>query len=89
MARSSHQRPRAAARCRARCRAPDLPAVVAGHGLDVGDLRFHRRYPYELRANWKIALENSLECYHCALNHPASSTRSTTARCGSNRPARG
>jgi choline monooxygenase len=70
MARSSHQRPRAAARCRARCRARDLPAVVAGHGLDVGDLRFHRRYPYELRANWKIAVENYLECYHCALNHP-------------------
>jgi choline monooxygenase len=48
----------------------DLPAVAAEHGLDVEGLRFHRRYQYELRANWKIAIENYLECYHCALNHP-------------------
>ncbi len=48
----------------------DLPAVVAEYGLDVGGLRFHRRYPYELNANWKIAVENYLECYHSALNHP-------------------
>jgi phenylpropionate dioxygenase-like ring-hydroxylating dioxygenase large terminal subunit len=48
----------------------DLPEVVAGHGLDIGALAFHRRYPYELNANWKIAVENYLECYHCAVNHP-------------------
>jgi phenylpropionate dioxygenase-like ring-hydroxylating dioxygenase large terminal subunit len=48
----------------------DLPEVVAAHGLDVGALRFHHRVEYEIRANWKIALENYLECYHCRLNHP-------------------
>ena len=48
----------------------DLPEVVASHGLDVDALEFRRRYPYELRANWKIAVENYLECYHCAVNHP-------------------
>jgi phenylpropionate dioxygenase-like ring-hydroxylating dioxygenase large terminal subunit len=48
----------------------DLPSVAAEHGLDVDVLRFHRRYPYELKANWKIAVENYLECYHCAINHP-------------------
>jgi phenylpropionate dioxygenase-like ring-hydroxylating dioxygenase large terminal subunit len=48
----------------------DLPAVAAEHGLDVDGLAFHRRYPYELKANWKIAVENYLECYHCAINHP-------------------
>ncbi len=48
----------------------DLPEVVAGHGLDVDALEFRRRYPYELNANWKIAVENYLECYHCAVNHP-------------------
>ena len=31
---------------------------------------FHHRVEYEIRANWKIALENYLECYHCQLNHP-------------------
>jgi phenylpropionate dioxygenase-like ring-hydroxylating dioxygenase large terminal subunit len=48
----------------------DLPAVVAENGLDVRSLRFHHRVRYEVRANWKIAIENYLECYHCQLNHP-------------------
>jgi choline monooxygenase len=48
----------------------DLPAVVGAHGTDVNALRFHHRVEYEIRANWKIALENYLECYHCQLNHP-------------------
>jgi phenylpropionate dioxygenase-like ring-hydroxylating dioxygenase large terminal subunit len=48
----------------------DLPAIVREHGLDVDALRFHHRVEYEIRANWKIALENYLECYHCKLNHP-------------------
>lgn len=49
----------------------DLPEVVAEHGLDVDALRFHRRVRYRIAANWKIALENYLECYHCQINHPA------------------
>jgi phenylpropionate dioxygenase-like ring-hydroxylating dioxygenase large terminal subunit len=48
----------------------DLPEVVAENGLDVVSLRFHHRVSYEVSANWKIAIENYLECYHCALNHP-------------------
>jgi phenylpropionate dioxygenase-like ring-hydroxylating dioxygenase large terminal subunit len=48
----------------------DLPDVVAAQGLDLDGLRFHHRVEYEIRANWKIALENYLECYHCQLNHP-------------------
>ena len=48
----------------------DLPDVVRARGLDVDGLRFHHRVSYEIRANWKIALENYLECYHCRLNHP-------------------
>ena len=48
----------------------DLPEIVRGHGLDVDALRFHHRAEYEIRANWKIAIENYLECYHCRLNHP-------------------
>ncbi len=47
----------------------DLPEVVAEHGLDVDSLRINRRVRYEIRANWKIALENYLECYHCPVNH--------------------
>lgn len=48
----------------------DLPDVVAEHGLDIDALRFNRRVRYEIKANWKIAIENFLECYHCAVNHP-------------------
>jgi choline monooxygenase len=48
----------------------DLPAAVAENGLDVDSLRFHHRVRYEINANWKIAIENYLECYHCQLNHP-------------------
>jgi phenylpropionate dioxygenase-like ring-hydroxylating dioxygenase large terminal subunit len=31
-----------------------------------------RRYPYD--CNWKIAIENSLECYHCPVVHPGFAT---------------
>src|SRR5262249_46241613 len=43
----------------------DLPEVVAANGLDIGALEFRDRQSYELRVNWKIAVENYLECYHC------------------------
>ena len=32
-------------------------------------LVFHARDEYELAANWKIACENYLECYHCPVAH--------------------
>jgi Rieske 2Fe-2S family protein len=34
-------------------------------GLDVG-----RRIVYDVRANWKLIVENFMECYHCAAIHP-------------------
>ena len=57
-------------RRRSRRRSATCPEVVRAHGLDVDALRLHHRVEYEIRANWKIALENYLECYHCQLNHP-------------------
>jgi len=47
-----------------------MPAQVAELGLDVGGLVFHSRWETELDANWKIACENFLECYHCQVAHP-------------------
>ncbi|MFN2470823.1 MAG: aromatic ring-hydroxylating dioxygenase subunit alpha [Gaiellaceae bacterium] len=38
--------------------------------LDVEGLVFHRRADWVVEANWKIACENYLECYHCAVGHP-------------------
>ena len=28
------------------------------------------RIEYEVRANWKVVVENFMECYHCAPMHP-------------------
>ena len=48
----------------------ELPAVVATSGLDVDTLRFHSHQPSPVGSNWKIAMENYLECYHCPAAHP-------------------
>ena len=34
------------------------------------ELRVARRIRYEVRANWKVILENYNECYHCGPVHP-------------------
>ena len=36
----------------------------------LADLRTARRIVYDVRANWKMVLENYNECYHCGLVHP-------------------
>ena len=48
----------------------ELPELVAKSGLDFSVLRFHSHYDWEIGVNWKIGLENYLECYHCAVAHP-------------------
>jgi phenylpropionate dioxygenase-like ring-hydroxylating dioxygenase large terminal subunit len=47
-----------------------LPEIVAQSGLDLDGLRFHSHVPWEQPVNWKVALENYLECYHCPVAHP-------------------
>ncbi len=47
-----------------------LPGLVAESGLDLGLLRFRERTEWEIASNWKIAIENYLECYHCPVAHP-------------------
>jgi phenylpropionate dioxygenase-like ring-hydroxylating dioxygenase large terminal subunit len=47
----------------------ELPALVRDAGLDLEDVRFRKRVPYRLQANWKIVAENYLECYHCPVAH--------------------
>jgi choline monooxygenase len=36
----------------------------------VDGLRFLRRSHAEYAANWKVCVENYLECYHCQVAHP-------------------
>jgi glycine betaine catabolism A len=38
---------------------------------DLAGLRGQRRIDYDVKANWKLMLENYSECYHCPLVHPA------------------
>jgi choline monooxygenase len=53
--------------------APVLEGVtemVARSGVGFETLRFRERVAWELEVNWKTALENYLECYHCPTAHP-------------------
>jgi choline monooxygenase len=47
-----------------------LPELARERGLDLDALAFHHRVHYGVDANWKVAIENFLECYHCAVAHP-------------------
>jgi choline monooxygenase len=48
----------------------ELPELVRAGGIDVDALGFHSHALYSLEANWKVAVENYLECYHCQVAHP-------------------
>ncbi|HVT93472.1 MAG TPA: aromatic ring-hydroxylating dioxygenase subunit alpha [Bryobacteraceae bacterium] len=55
--------------------APDFDefARLVGPQLQLQRLeraRICRSRQYEVRANWKLVLENSRECYHCGVGHP-------------------
>jgi Rieske 2Fe-2S family protein len=39
-------------------------------GYDVDRLALGRRIVYDVAANWKLIVENFMECYHCATIHP-------------------
>ncbi|MEU9133567.1 aromatic ring-hydroxylating dioxygenase subunit alpha [Kitasatospora sp. NPDC048540] len=44
---------------------PEAVERYQAEGLAVG-----RRIRYEVKANWKLIVENFMECYHCATIHP-------------------
>jgi Rieske 2Fe-2S family protein len=37
---------------------------------DIAELEVGRRIVYDVKANWKLIIENFMECYHCATIHP-------------------
>ncbi|GGC89432.1 (2Fe-2S) ferredoxin [Tersicoccus solisilvae] len=39
-------------------------------GYDIAHLSLGRRIVYDVAANWKLIIENFMECYHCATIHP-------------------
>jgi choline monooxygenase len=48
----------------------DLPEILA-RDLDLDGIVFHSRVEFGANANWKIVVENFLECYHCPTAHPS------------------
>ena len=48
----------------------ELPARVAAMGIDLDGLRCREQREYDTVANWKVVVENYLECYHCPVAHP-------------------
>ncbi len=48
--------------------ANDLSAPLAPYDLDRAKVAHRQNYP--IRSNWKLAVENYCECYHCAPAHP-------------------
>src|SRR5258708_25286812 len=36
----------------------------------IGDLKVGKSISYDVHANWKVIIENTLECYHCGPMHP-------------------
>ena len=49
----------------------ELPQLIGDAGIELDSLEFRVRAEYELATNWKVACENFLECYHCAVAHPS------------------
>jgi phenylpropionate dioxygenase-like ring-hydroxylating dioxygenase large terminal subunit len=48
-----------------------LPAILEAAGLDLAALRPREGARYDIAANWKVVVDNYLECYHCPVAHPA------------------
>jgi len=50
----------------------EIPARMQGQAAkDLERLVVGARHSYEIRANWKLVVENFNECYHCPIAHPA------------------
>ena len=48
----------------------DLPEILA-RDIDLDGIVFHSRVEFGANANWKVVVENFLECYHCPTAHPS------------------
>ncbi len=46
-----------------------LAAEIARYAPDIGRLTFAHRLTFDIKANWKVVVDNFLECYHCPVAH--------------------
>lgn len=47
-----------------------LPDLLLATGVNLDGLKRSVRQTYEISANWKVVVDNYLECYHCPVAHP-------------------
>ena len=47
-----------------------LGTLEAIDGYEIDQLSVGKRIVYDVKANWKLIIENFMECYHCATIHP-------------------
>jgi phenylpropionate dioxygenase-like ring-hydroxylating dioxygenase large terminal subunit len=47
----------------------DILADAEAKGFDLADYQFADQVVYDVPVNWKLWMENALECYHCPLVH--------------------
>jgi Rieske 2Fe-2S family protein len=64
---------------------PSLDAVARSLAQSAGvhgwaQAKVAHRATFEIRANWKLATENYMECYHCQPSHPEFARRHVYAR---------
>lgn len=49
----------------------DLEAEIRAHCPRLDELQMGAQRTYDAKSNWKVLVDNFLECYHCAPAHPA------------------
>ena len=59
------------------------PLLTRFTRFGMAGLRLGRSHEYDIKANWKLIVQNYSECYHCALVHPTL-TRRTPPTLGEN-----
>lgn len=47
-----------------------LPELVARTGVPLTEIKRRVLKVYDIAANWKVVVDNYLECYHCPVAHP-------------------
>ena len=47
-----------------------LPGMVEATGLPLNAIKRRVQRAYDIAANWKVVVDNYLECYHCPVAHP-------------------
>jgi phenylpropionate dioxygenase-like ring-hydroxylating dioxygenase large terminal subunit len=48
-----------------------LPDDLVRFDFPLDRMRFHARFEHPMRCNWKVYMDNVLECYHCPRAHPS------------------